>query len=188
MPLDPMPGPSLTAARRVGEVDVDESRAMPLKTFTVSEANGLIPVLEEVLIIIDGKMEAVHGASEQLHILDVLWGPRILAPDNPDYAEARRLRLEIATLVREIEDIVRRDIEGRGLRFPQGGLEHGLIDFPTTWLGREVYLCWRRGEPEVEAWHEVDAGFAGRRILTPEHVRRMGVADDSTGTGPARDS
>jgi hypothetical protein len=41
----------------------------------------------------------------------------------------------------------------------------GLIDFPC-WMGnREVYLCWRLGEPEVGYWHELDAGFAGRQKL-----------------------
>jgi hypothetical protein len=41
----------------------------------------------------------------------------------------------------------------------------GLIDFPCKMDGREVYLCWRLGEPEVSHWHEVDAGFAGRQRL-----------------------
>ena len=44
-------------------------------------------------------------------------------------------------------------------------LDSGLVDFPTLWEGREVYLCWKLGEPEVEHWHEIEAGFAGRRSL-----------------------
>ena len=43
----------------------------------------------------------------------------------------------------------------------------GLIDFPCRMDGREVYLCWRLGEPEVAYWHELDAGFAGRQKLRP---------------------
>ena len=41
----------------------------------------------------------------------------------------------------------------------------GLIDFPCWMDGREVFLCWRLGEPEVSHWHELDAGFAGRQKL-----------------------
>ena len=41
----------------------------------------------------------------------------------------------------------------------------GLIDFPCWMDGREVYLCWRLGEPEVGHWHELDDGFAGRQKL-----------------------
>jgi hypothetical protein len=41
-------------------------------------------------------------------------------------------------------------------------LSTGLIDFRAQREGREVYLCWKLGEPEVEYWHELDTGFAGR--------------------------
>ena len=147
---------------------------MPIRTFTVAEANALIPVMEEVIADIHRQMGRVHRAAERLHVLDLLWGDRVTARDNPDYHEARECRDRITRLMGDIEEIVTREIEGRGLRFPQGGLDHGLIDFPTTWEGREVYLCWRRGESRIEAWHEVDGGFAGRQPLTPEQTRTMG--------------
>ena len=43
--------------------------------------------------------------------------------------------------------------------------EIGLCDFRSMMNGREVYLCWRLGEPQVMFWHELDAGFAGRQAL-----------------------
>jgi hypothetical protein len=44
--------------------------------------------------------------------------------------------------------------------------ERGLIDFPSMRDGRVVLLCWQLGEgDEVEWWHDVDAGFAGRTPL-----------------------
>ena len=46
----------------------------------------------------------------------------------------------------------------------------GLVDFPSEMNGRHVLLCWRLGEPEVQFWHEVDAGYAGRQPLSPELV------------------
>jgi hypothetical protein len=147
---------------------------MPPKAFTVAEADALIPELEKVLAGIERRIGDVQEVAERLQVLDVLWGSRILSTENPDHAEAQGYRLRIATLMGEIEEVVERDIHGRGLRFPQGGLEHGLIDFPTTWAGRWVFLCWRRGEPSLQAWHETDAGFAGRQALGDEHRRRMG--------------
>jgi hypothetical protein len=39
------------------------------------------------------------------------------------------------------------------------------VDFPAERDGRPVYLCWRLGEPSVQFWHEIDAGFVGRRPL-----------------------
>jgi hypothetical protein len=41
-------------------------------------------------------------------------------------------------------------------------LSTGLVDFMARREGREVYLCWRLGEPEVGYWHELSTGFAGR--------------------------
>jgi hypothetical protein len=44
-----------------------------------------------------------------------------------------------------------------------GNLQHGLIEFPHPRGGRMVYLCWKWGEEDIGWWHEVDAGYAGRR-------------------------
>ncbi len=44
-------------------------------------------------------------------------------------------------------------------------LDRGLIDFPALRDGREVYLCWIDGEPDIEFWHDLDAGYAGRQAL-----------------------
>lgn len=42
----------------------------------------------------------------------------------------------------------------------------GLIDFPALANGRPIWLCWRLGEPEdIRWWHELDAGFGGRKPL-----------------------
>ena len=60
---------------------------------------------------------------------------------------------------------VTREIRDRGLRFPPEGLENGLIDFPTTYEGRWVFLCWQRGEPQVSYWHEIEAGFRSRQEI-----------------------
>lgn len=41
----------------------------------------------------------------------------------------------------------------------------GLLDFPALRGDREVYLCWKVGEPEIGFWHEIEAGFAGRQSI-----------------------
>jgi hypothetical protein len=42
-------------------------------------------------------------------------------------------------------------------------LNSGLVDFPAMREGREVYLCWKYGEQQIEYWHEVDSGFSSRQ-------------------------
>jgi len=44
-------------------------------------------------------------------------------------------------------------------------LQRGLVDFPAILGGREVFLCWEQDEEDIEFWHELDAGYAGRERL-----------------------
>lgn len=49
-------------------------------------------------------------------------------------------------------------------------LEIGLVDFPTLYRGEEVYLCWRMDEDDIEFWHGVHEGFAGRKVIDAEFL------------------
>lgn len=44
-------------------------------------------------------------------------------------------------------------------------LDRGLVDFPALIGGKEVFLCWEKDEDDIEFWHELDSGFAGREPL-----------------------
>jgi len=44
-------------------------------------------------------------------------------------------------------------------------LARGLLDFPAIIDGREVFLCWEKDEDDIEHWHDLDAGYAGREKL-----------------------
>jgi hypothetical protein len=44
-------------------------------------------------------------------------------------------------------------------------LDRGLLDFPAIVGGKEVFLCWEQDEEDVEFWHDLDAGYAGRERL-----------------------
>jgi hypothetical protein len=151
---------------------------MAKKAFTIAEANALIPRLEAALQRITLLAEDARERNEKLQILDALWGDQVLEPRNPDHGEWQSHQAALAEAVSALEHEIEAEITGRGIRFPWGGLQHGLLDFPTTWEGRWVYLCWQRGEPRLLAWHEVTDGFAGRQQITPEHERRMGREDD----------
>ncbi len=43
--------------------------------------------------------------------------------------------------------------------------DRGLVDFPHLRDGREVFLCWELEEDDVEFWHDIDGGYAGRERL-----------------------
>lgn len=151
---------------------------MQHRAFTVQEANELLPRLREVLREIHRTRDEARDHHEKLQLLDALWGEELARPENPDHQEYVERRTAIVEAERSVRATVEAEIRGRGIRFPAGGIEHGLLDFPTSYEGRWVYLCWRLGESEVAYWHEVDGGFRGRRRITAEQAEVMGRADD----------
>jgi hypothetical protein len=44
-------------------------------------------------------------------------------------------------------------------------LDRGLIDFPAIIGGKEVFLCWEQDEEDIEFWHDLETGYAGREKL-----------------------
>ena len=44
-------------------------------------------------------------------------------------------------------------------------LDRGLVDFPALMGGKEVFLCWEQDEEDIEYWHDLDTGYAGREKL-----------------------
>jgi hypothetical protein len=147
------------------------------KAFSVAEANRTIPILENVLACIDAKKAQVQQCHEKLQVLEVMWGDLVGAKTNPDHLEYLRYWQALEVMAQELDHLVRHEILGRGLRFPSGGVEHGLVDFPTFYAGRWVFLCWQRGEEQLRFWHETDEGYQGRQELTPEQLLGMGHQD-----------
>jgi hypothetical protein len=76
---------------------------------------------------------------------------------------------QIAGAQREVDRFTRdlqqhlQEISRRGILVRDVG--RGLVDFPSIREDREVHLCWLRGEPQIDFWHETNIGFAGRQPL-----------------------
>ena len=71
----------------------------------------------------------------------------------------------VNTWVRTIADLEELYQEFRQRDIQLKDVERGLIDFPAIIGGREVFLCWEKDEEDIEFWHELDAGYAGRERL-----------------------
>lgn len=73
-----------------------------------------------------------------------------------------------ATVSRLLADVVSMNaemqaIQDRGVVIKD--FNRGLVDFPSIQNGREVFLCWELEEDDIEFWHDIDAGYAGRERL-----------------------
>lgn len=132
-----------------------------MKTFTVDDANRMLPLVSRIVEDIVTQYARWSDRVREYELVKV--GERLDAPD----PRGMSLEQEIHGLAREIDRYIA-ELEELGVEFK--GAEQGLVDFPGTMGGRRVYLCWRLGEPSVQHWHEIDAGFAGRQPLTPQSV------------------
>lgn len=124
---------------------------MPARFFTLEEANAALPRLNQLLEQLMAARRAIIDARPDL------WPVLKKSIGNGGSKKAGELLAEferVQAAMAAIEEI------GVTLK----DVDYGLVDFlhrrPD---GREVYLCWRYGEPEVAYWHELHAGFAGRK-------------------------
>lgn len=79
-----------------------------------------------------------------------------------DDEELRRIRMRMQGIVDQMQAAVGQiDAWGITLR----DIESGLVDFPALVNGRQVWLCWRLGEDDVDWWHELSTGFDSREPL-----------------------
>ena len=130
------------------------------RMFTLSEAESTRAEIESSLI------EAMESRRRMVDLEATLLAQteRIVRMGGVSipYEKAAATRLERDRVAASLQDAVDR-IHSTGCIVKD--LEVGLLDFPARMDNQNVYLCWRLGEPSVQFWHEIDAGFVGRRPL-----------------------
>ena len=126
------------------------------KIFTLDEANRTLPLVKKIVQdLVDGHRRWEDKVREfEVATLGA-------SPDKPD-AMAELLQIEAQRLAVEIEGYI---AELNDLGVICKGMDSGLVDFRGLLDGREVFFCWKLGEPAVAYWHEIDAGFVGRQKL-----------------------
>jgi hypothetical protein len=131
---------------------------MMARTFTVEQATNTLPLVRR---IVEDLVVTVGRWQERIREYEI--ASASVTPESGD-GRAAELEREAEQLAGEVDGFV---AELGSLGIEVKDYAQGLIDFPAEREGRPVYLCWRLGEPTVQFWHEVDAGFAGRRPLDP---------------------
>jgi hypothetical protein len=129
------------------------------KYFSVEEANRSLPLVKAIVEDIVRQSRKVESLQERLQ--RVTREPRRRLDDlySEELAQTQsELEVEEETLQSYSDELKNLGVELKSD-------EDGLCDFRSLMNGREVYLCWRLGEPEVMFWHELDAGFAGRQTI-----------------------
>ena len=121
------------------------------KHYTLAEARALLPQVRKWLAELSSARQRVARHDERV-VGELAAGADLGGESVNDWFRnlARLQTLLIQFHKREIQ-----------LKDP----ERGLIDFPAIREGREVFLCWEQDEDDIEYWHDLDAGYAGREKL-----------------------
>ena len=121
------------------------------KHYTRDEARQLLPLVRqwldeltrvrELLQHYDGALGKALGLGDDL-------GGEMVHKQVKCLAEAKQILLRFKKREIQVKDF-----------------ERGLIDFPAFIGGKEVFLCWEKGEDDIEFWHDLESGYAGRERL-----------------------
>jgi hypothetical protein len=139
---------------------------MSERTFTLDEAQALLPILESLLrTAIDGKklIESVDAELQELAHRVFLSGGLLV-----NVVHMARRKAEREKTIQRVKDAIA-EIDATGVQVKD--LDIGLLDFPCRVEGEIILLCWKLGEQGITHWHGVSEGFAGRKPIDERIAR-----------------
>ncbi len=145
----------------VGQVVND----MP-RTFLLSEAETLLPVLESLLrsaMQAKALIEEVDAEFEAVKSRIFVNGGTFV-----DVFALNRRKQEREKAIQRAKDAVA-EIDAAGVQVKD--LDIGLLDFPCVVGDEVILLCWKLGEQGISHWHSTSEGFAGRKPIDERIIR-----------------
>ena len=121
------------------------------KHYTVEEARALLPQIRKWLT-------EIHQLRRRLKQLDERIGQLVSGGSDAGGESVHSQVKLLAELQGALHEFERREIQIKDI-------DRGLIDFPAVVGGKEVFLCWEQDEEDIEFWHDLDTGYAGRERL-----------------------
>ena len=128
------------------------------RTFTLDEASSLLPRLSELLL----QTQECKLRHDQHQDQIAEYTRRMSSNGDILERDLNETRQELAKAAAELSSLVEK-VQEMGCELKD--IDQGLIDFRAEREGREVYLCWKLGEPDIRWWHDLESGFAGRQRL-----------------------
>ena len=136
------------------------------RTFTLDEANRLLPVLESLLRMAIASHQAMQEAQQEIqkaghHVF--LSGGSLL-----NISALLKVKAQSESAAQRLHELLA-EIDSLGVQVKD--LEIGLLDFPCQLDDETILLCWKLGEPTIAYWHTVEAGFKGRQPIDERITR-----------------
>jgi hypothetical protein len=124
------------------------------KHFTPEEAEKTIPLVRQIV------RDIINTAREMRLLAEDIEGK---VEENP---VIQKMAENINGFIRELEDL--------GCLYKDWNFNIGLVDFPALINGKEVYLCWRSDEDNIQFYHDMDKGFSERKLIPRDLKRNTG--------------
>ena len=121
------------------------------KHFTPAEARNTLPLVKKIV------KDILDTSREMKLIAEELQDEQIKS----DY-QIKRMVEEINSFMAELEEI--------GCFYKNWNFTIGLVDFPAVIDNKEVMLCWRSDEDDIRFYHDLDAGYSGRKPIPEEYL------------------
>ena len=119
--------------------------------YTRDQARAILPQIRQWLDQLSALRQKLSDGDQRL--------ARLMAGGNEVGGETVNRWVRVAADVKAtLAEFQRREIQIKDL-------DRGLIDFPAILDGKEVYLCWEQDEEDIEFWHDLHSGYAGRERL-----------------------
>jgi hypothetical protein len=120
-----------------------------IKYFTPAEARKTLPLVKNIV------RDILLATREMRLIAEEINGGL------EDDIRIKKLANDVNGFLSELEEV--------GCYYKDTKFQIGLVDFPAMIDGEEVYLCWRSDEEDILYYHEVDAGYLGRKLIPPQY-------------------
>ena len=133
---------------------------MESQIISVDEANRMLPLLRHIVGDIVSHWEKIIQKRTQLECMEKGLDPSGTAPTAKDQeAQIQHLKFELNYLIDKINNYIR-EVEELGCFVEE--FKRGIVNFPSLYNGRKVFLCWKPDEERVSHWHELNEAFNDR--------------------------
>lgn len=132
-----------------------KGKMQQVKYFTPEEAKRTLPLVRRIIRDIINSGELMRTIASDIKG-DVV--------DNPDI---QQLAADINNFMTELEEI--------GCYYKDWNFTIGLVDFPSIIDGKDVMLCWRSDENDIKFYHDLESGYAGRKLIPEEYFYAKAV-------------
>ena len=116
------------------------------KYFTPAEARNTLPLVRRIVKDILDTSREMRLIGEELDDEYIKYDPQI-----------KKFAGDINSFISELEEI--------GCFYKDWNFTIGLVDFPAMINNKEVMLCWKSDEDDIKFYHDIDAGYSGRKPI-----------------------